>query len=127
MGNTQTSQRLAIKNINIKIPISSPHNVGRHPGGWAVAVVPAGGDVENLIQIRTFISTNNHHLGFLDTTAHQRAVSIPNLEKINCAISQRRGGASVSLRAGVKMTQDPALGSIIYIGQTCSPPAVVTS
>ena len=40
MGNTQTSQRLAIKNINIKIPISSPHNVGRHPG----AVVPAGGE-----------------------------------------------------------------------------------
>ena len=48
MGNTQTSQRLAIKNINIKIPISSPHNVVRHPGGWAVlwlvAVVPAGGE-----------------------------------------------------------------------------------
>ena len=46
MGNTQTSQRLAIKNINIKIPISSPHNVGRHPGGWAGlwAVVPDGGE-----------------------------------------------------------------------------------
>ena len=71
MGNTQTSQRLAIKNINIKIPISSPHNVGRHPGGWSVLWLLSP-PVENLIQIRTFISTNNHHLGFLDTTAHQR-------------------------------------------------------
>ena len=40
MGNTQTSQRLAIKNINIKIPISSPHNVGRHPGGCVVGCCP---------------------------------------------------------------------------------------
>ena len=71
MGNTQTSQRLAIKNINIKIPISSPHNVVSHPGGWAVLWLLSP-PVENLIQIRTFISTNNHHLGFLDTTAHQR-------------------------------------------------------
>ena len=55
---------------------------------------PAGGE-ENLIQIRTFISTNNHHLGFLDTTAHQRAVSNPNLEKINCAISEKRRGGGV--------------------------------